>query len=87
MNISILFPEEPWILEQQLPFDSLYYYGSDRPIHISYGLKHRRNIWAFTDRGVPMKSGIEQWINQQGSITSASTLMMSMISILGNNSR
>jgi len=27
-----------WILEQQLPFDSLYFYGSDRPIHISYGI-------------------------------------------------
>jgi len=25
-----------WILEQQLPFDSLYYYGGVQPIHISY---------------------------------------------------
>ena len=24
-----------WILKQQLPFDSLYYYGSDRQNHIS----------------------------------------------------
>jgi hypothetical protein len=32
-----------WILEQQLPFDSLYYYGSDRPIHISHSPWHRRN--------------------------------------------
>ncbi|WP_255525011.1 hypothetical protein [Trichocoleus sp. FACHB-591] len=31
-------------LEQQLPFDSLYYYGSKRPIHISYGIEHRRSI-------------------------------------------
>jgi hypothetical protein len=46
-----------WILEQQLPFDSLYYYGSDpcgiceaaRPIHVSYSPRHRQNIWAFTE--------------------------------------
>ena len=50
-----------WILEQQLPFDSLYYYGSDRPIHISYGLLHRRSIWALTN-GVPTRKGIENWI-------------------------
>ena len=51
-----------WILEQKLPFDSLYYYGSDRPIHVSYGLQHRRNIWAFTINGVPTKKGIESWV-------------------------
>lgn len=45
-----------WILEQRLPFDSLYYYGSDRPIHVSYGLEHKRKIWAFTDGGVPKKN-------------------------------
>ena len=50
-----------WILEQRLPFDSLYFYGRDRPIHISYGLLHRRNIWAFTTKGVPTKKGIENW--------------------------
>ncbi len=77
-----------WILEQQLPFDSLYYYGRDsrspfraasptetlrvgeaspkdlRPIHISYSPQHRRNIWAFTDKGVPTKRGIEQWLER-----------------------
>ncbi|MBV8887400.1 MAG: hypothetical protein JO235_25860 [Chroococcidiopsidaceae cyanobacterium CP_BM_RX_35] len=53
-----------WILEQQLPFDLLYYYGSDRPIHISYGSQHRQNIWAFTDKGVPTRKGVEQWIEQ-----------------------
>jgi hypothetical protein len=59
-----------WILEQQLPFDSLYYYGSDsrsetlceRPIHISYAPQQRRNIWSFTDGGVPTRKGIEQWL-------------------------
>lgn len=51
-----------WILEQQLPFDSLYYYGSDRSIHISYSSQYKRGIWAFTDIGVPTQKGIEQWI-------------------------
>ncbi|WP_088893796.1 hypothetical protein [Leptolyngbya ohadii] len=49
-----------WILEQQLPFDSLYFYGGDRPIHISYGPKQRRDIWAFKG-GTPTKQGTEQW--------------------------
>jgi hypothetical protein len=59
-----------WILEQQLPFDSLYYYGSDpcgiceaaRPIHISYAPQQRHSIWTFTDGGVPTRKGIENWI-------------------------
>lgn len=55
-----------WVLEQQLPFDSLYYYGSDRPIHISYAPQQRRNIWTFTDGGVPTRKGIEKWIDQRG---------------------
>jgi hypothetical protein len=61
-----------WILEQRLPFDSLYFYGSnfctetlhDRPIHISYSSQHRRSIWAFTHHGVPTKKGIETWVNR-----------------------
>ncbi|HEY9641558.1 MAG TPA: hypothetical protein V6C57_13805 [Coleofasciculaceae cyanobacterium] len=44
-----------WILEQQLPFDSLYYYGGDRPIHISYGLQQKQDVWELTNRGVPTK--------------------------------
>lgn len=53
-----------WILQQQLPFDSLYYYGSDRPIHISYGKEHKRDIWTFTPQKTPTKKGIEIWIDQ-----------------------
>ncbi|WP_242024511.1 hypothetical protein [Trichocoleus sp. FACHB-591] len=53
-----------WILEQRLPFDSLYYYGSDRPIHISYGPQDRQNVWAFTDRGVPTRKGTEEWVKE-----------------------
>ncbi|MBW4518609.1 MAG: hypothetical protein KME16_02605 [Scytolyngbya sp. HA4215-MV1] len=51
-----------WILEQQLPFDSLYYYGGDRPIHVSYAPQQRHSIWTFTDKGVPTRKGIENWI-------------------------
>ena len=53
-----------WILKQQLSFDSLYYYGSDRPIHISYAPQQRHNIWTFTDEGVPTRKGIEKWVDQ-----------------------
>ncbi len=51
-----------WILEKQLPFDSLYFYGSQRPIHISYGLQHKRDIWTFGNLGQPTKKGIEHWV-------------------------
>ncbi|GAC1484280.1 MAG: hypothetical protein NVS2B14_21910 [Chamaesiphon sp.] len=51
-----------WVLKAQLPFDSLYFYGADRPIHISYGPQHKRDIWTFTAKGQPTKKGIESWI-------------------------
>lgn len=51
-----------WILKQQLPFDSLYFYGKNRPIHISYGPQHKRNIWTFSPTGKPTQKGIELWI-------------------------
>ena len=55
-----------WILEQQLPFDSLYYHGSDsrsetlrdRFIHISYAPQQKRSTWTFTDGRVPMRLNI-----------------------------
>jgi len=51
-----------WILKQQLPFDSLYFYGKNRPIHISYGPQHKRDIWTFSPTGKPTQKGIELWI-------------------------
>jgi hypothetical protein len=51
-----------WILTQKLPFDSLYFYGSDRPIHISYGSQNKRDIWTFTSAGTPTKKGLESWL-------------------------
>ena len=44
-----------WIVAQGLPFDSLYFYGVSRPIHISYGPQHKRDIWAFTAWGTPTR--------------------------------
>jgi hypothetical protein len=44
-----------WIVAQGLPFDSLYFYGGDRPIHISYGPQHKRSIWTFTAQGTPTR--------------------------------
>lgn len=74
-SVGKAFPKKnrlvEWILEQRLPFDSLYYYGSDsrsetlreRPIHISYG-SQKKSIWAFTQTEVPTRKGIEQWLEQ-----------------------
>ncbi|MFP4007329.1 MAG: hypothetical protein ACLFV6_04885 [Spirulinaceae cyanobacterium] len=50
-----------WIVAQKLPFDSLYFYGKTRPIHISYGPQHKRDIWAFNATGQPTRKGTEQW--------------------------
>ncbi len=52
-----------WILVRQLPFDSLYYYGPSRPIHLSYGPQHKRDVWTFTATGQPTRKGIEAWVN------------------------
>ncbi|MBD2316365.1 hypothetical protein [Phormidium tenue] len=51
-----------WILANRLPFDSLYFYGLERSLHISYGFQHKRDIRAFNDRGVPTQKGIESWV-------------------------
>ncbi|MCT7985617.1 hypothetical protein NG796_20295 [Laspinema sp. A4] len=51
-----------WILTHQLPFDSLYFYGENRPIHISYGPQKKRDIWTFTRGKQPTKKGIEEWV-------------------------
>ncbi|WP_227873458.1 hypothetical protein [Aphanothece sacrum] len=52
-----------WILNNKLPFDSLYFYGKDRPIHISYGPQNKRDIWTFTPTGQPTKKGISHWLH------------------------
>ena len=52
-----------WILQADLPFDSLYFYSPDRPIHISYGPQHKRAIWTFTAQGTPTRKGVEHWLS------------------------
>ncbi|MEB3230859.1 MAG: hypothetical protein VKJ64_07620 [Leptolyngbyaceae bacterium] len=52
-----------WILEQRLPFDSLYFYGAERPIHISYGPQQKRDIWMFTAKGTPTRKGVDRWVS------------------------
>ncbi|HAC65843.1 MAG TPA: hypothetical protein DCF68_20510 [Cyanothece sp. UBA12306] len=52
-----------WILSQKLPFDSLYFYDKNRPIHISYGYQNKRDIWTFNQTGQPTKKGISNWLN------------------------
>lgn len=44
-----------WIVAQELPFDSLYFYGSDRPIHLSYGPQQKHALWQFTAAGTPKR--------------------------------
>mgnify|MGYP002760455478 CR=1 FL=1 len=49
-----------WIVEGNLPFDSIYYYGQ-RPIHISYSEQTKQAIWAFTAQGTPTRKGTQKW--------------------------
>jgi hypothetical protein len=50
----------------RLRFDSLYFYGDERPIHISYSPQQKRAIWTFGASGVPTRQGIEKWTDQLG---------------------
>lgn len=51
-----------WIISEKLPFDSLYFYSNNQPIHISYSTLHKRDIWTFNSARMPSKKGVEQWI-------------------------
>lgn len=53
-----------WIFTEQLLFDSLYFYGTNKPIHISYAPQPKRDIWTFTARGMPTKKGVNQLIGR-----------------------
>ncbi|EAW34570.1 hypothetical protein [Lyngbya sp. PCC 8106] len=50
-----------WIIAQKLPFDSLYFYSQNRPIHLSYGPQNKGDIWTFNAAGLPTKKGTERW--------------------------
>lgn len=51
-----------WILAAQLPFDSLYFYGCDRPLHLSHGPQQKRAIWAFTPQNTPTRKNLDPWL-------------------------
>jgi len=54
-----------WIVAN-LPFDRLYFYGSDRPIHVSYGPEHNRQIVVMKlrrERVVPQLIDQERFID------------------------
>lgn len=53
-----------WILDQGLPFDSLYFYGPERPIHLSHGPCHRRALWTFNASNAPTTRGLEAWVER-----------------------
>lgn len=36
-----------------LNFDSIYYYGENRPIHVSWSPRPRHKIWEFTEHNTP----------------------------------
>ena len=47
-----------WILELRSPLDLLYFYGGDRPVYVSYGLQHKRDIWTFTEKGMSTRKSL-----------------------------
>ncbi|MDB9372375.1 hypothetical protein [Nodularia sphaerocarpa] len=42
------------IFLRRLNFDSIYYYGEDKPIHVSWSKLPRRKIWEFTQQNTPI---------------------------------
>lgn len=57
-----------WIYKEQLPFDRMYFYGKNRPIHISYGSDNSRDFCMFdiTENGniIPHKISLIDFINK-----------------------
>ncbi len=54
-----------------LPFDRLYYYGSDKPLHLSYGPEHSRaivqmNLSKVTKKRIPKKLRNEDFLAFNG---------------------
>ncbi|NJR72944.1 MAG: hypothetical protein HC773_03115 [Scytonema sp. CRU_2_7] len=43
-----------WIVGN-LDYDSLYFYGCDRSIHLSYAQVNKRTAWGFTAKNTPIK--------------------------------
>jgi hypothetical protein len=45
-----------------LNYDSIYYYGRDRPIHVSWSQTPRRKVWEFTIQNTPRPYGNYYWV-------------------------
>jgi hypothetical protein len=55
-----------WVVEHR-PFDRLYFYGADKPIHVSYGPEHRRQVVTMlpgpSGRLVPRTVSVEAFLD------------------------
>lgn len=51
-----------WIVTQALPFDRMYFYGSDRSIHISHGPEHSRYICGFSEKNLPERKSVRELV-------------------------
>jgi hypothetical protein len=56
-----------WIYQEKLPFDRMYFYGKNRPIHISYGSEQSRYFCMFytTQNGniIPRKISVTEFLD------------------------
>lgn len=47
---------------RSLDFDSIYYYGKDKPVHVSWSQTPRRKVWEFTTQNTPKPYGNYYWV-------------------------
>jgi len=45
-----------------LNFDSIYYYGKDKSVHVSWSSTPRRKVWEFTTQNTPKPYGNYYWV-------------------------
>jgi len=62
-----------WVLRARLPFDSLYFYGAERPIHISYGPSTSEISGHSRVLGNPLKKGLNSGLNLPSKFEGSST--------------
>ncbi|HVA13427.1 MAG TPA: hypothetical protein VNF99_09275 [Stellaceae bacterium] len=52
-----------WIVANT-PFDRLYFYADDRPLHVSFGPEHSRTTWHLPKPGIPgYRAGVMEALN------------------------
>ncbi|WP_138504431.1 hypothetical protein [Nostoc sp. PA-18-2419] len=47
---------------RNLDFDSIYYYGKDKSVHVSWSQSPRRKIWEFTAQNTPKPYSNYYWV-------------------------